>query len=284
MSSHSVNSTLGPAQQVLNTTELLENILSFLPMPHVLGKSRVSRKWKAVIDNSPALQDKLFLRYKDSQAEVLRCDHLFLNFRGWPREWTEDLGYEKVDLLFSLAFMPVYTTPIELNPILGWENQAKLHITHEVAVAPPELYHPSPAGFKAILGKYSTAYVRHRFGQSWQREQCNSSWCRMYLTKPPITDIVIHVPTIVGAESSSLHQVEHIKINIQSWHGVTLGLLCDKVEDMLKEVQMRDGGHSSQKKNDGSFKEDDFVRGWNEKQRVMFLVQPKKDAVDPGSQ
>lgn len=236
MSSHSVNSTLGPAQQVLNTTELLENILSFLPMPHVLGKSRVSRKWKAVIDNSPALQDKLFLRYKDSQAEVLRCDHLF-------------------------------TTPIELNPLLGWENQAKLHVTHEIVVAHPKPFHPSLAGLKVVLGKFNTAYIRHRFGQSWQREQYDSSWCKMYLTKPPVTDIVIHVPTIVGSGFPTWPPSEHIRVDIHSEHGVTLGLLRDNVEDTLKDVRVRDARHLSQKRKDGPLKEKDFVIGWGKKEQ-----------------
>ena len=63
MSSNAANSTLTPAEQVVNTTELLEHILSSLPMPHVLGKSRVSHDWKALIDNSPTLQKKLFLRH-----------------------------------------------------------------------------------------------------------------------------------------------------------------------------------------------------------------------------
>lgn len=280
MSSHSVNSTLGPAQQVLNTTELLENILFFLPMPHVLGKSRVSRKWKAVIDNSPALQDKLFLRYKDSQAEVQRCDHLSTN----PKDWSHDIRYEPVSWLYSLAGRPVYTTPIELNPLLCWENQAKLHVSHEIVVTHPKLSHPSLAGLEVILGKYSTAYIRHRFGQSWQREQYNSSWCKMYLTKPPITDIVIHVPTIVGSGRSTLPQSEHIRVDIHSEHGVTLGLLRNSVEDTLKEFRMRDGRQLAQKRKDGPLKEDDFVRGWGETQRVMFLVQPGEDAVDPESQ
>jgi hypothetical protein len=249
MSSHSVNSTLGPAQQVLNTTELLENILSFLPMPHVLGKSRVTRKWKAVIDNSPALQDKLFLRYKDSQAEVLRCDHLF-------------------------------TTPIELNPLLGWENQAKLHVTHEIVVAHPKPFHPSLAGLKVVLGKFNTAYIRHRFGQSWQREQYDSSWCKMYLTKPPVTDIVIHVPITVGPAGYTGSLDDHITANIHSEHGVTLGLLHETVEGTLRTFRMKDGRPRAQQRKEGPLKEDDYVKGWGKKERIMFLVQPKEDAAD----
>lgn len=284
MSSRSFNSTLGPAQQVLNTTELLENILSFLPMPHVLGKSRVSRKWKAVIDNSPALQNKLFLRHKGNQTEVLRCDHLFPDSIDWPQDWIEDIGYEQVSLLYSSAGKPVYTTPIELNPLLGWENQAKLHVTHKMAVARPKLSHPSLARLKVILGKYSTAYVRHRFGQSWQREQFNSSWCKMCLTEPPITDILIDVPTVVCAMSSFVRQTERIRVNIHSEHGVTLGLLRNRVEDTLKEFLMRDGRYLGQQRRDGPLKEDDFAKGWGEKQQAMFLVQPEQDAVDPESQ
>lgn len=188
MSSHSINSTLGPAQQVLNTTELLENILSFLPMPQILGKSRVARNWKAVIDNSPALQRQLFLRHNESEVEVLWFDHLFPKPLDWAQDWLYRLDYEQLSLIVSLEDMPVYTTPIKLNPLLDWENQANLHVTYEMRVAHPKPFNPCLARLGVILGKYSTAYIRRRFGQSWQREQFNSSWCKMYLTTPPITN------------------------------------------------------------------------------------------------
>jgi hypothetical protein len=45
---------------VISTTELLENILMFLPMKDLLLAQRVSRNWKAVITKSISLQQRLF--------------------------------------------------------------------------------------------------------------------------------------------------------------------------------------------------------------------------------
>lgn len=280
MSSRSVNSTLGPAQQVFNTTELLEIILSFLPMPQILGKSRVARNWKAVIDNSPALQRQLFLRHDDSHVEVLGLDHLFPKRQDWSQDWLHGLDYGQLNFIVSLEDMPVYTTPVKLNPLLNWENQANLHVAHEIAVAHPKPFDPCLAKLGVVLGKYSTAYIRHRFGQSWQREQFNSSWCKMYLTTPPIASIVIHVPTTVGSGGFVVGQGEHIRVNIHSENGVTLGILRGRVEDTLKEFRMKDGRHRAQIRKEGPLKEKDFVKGWGKKEQVMFLVQPEEDHPD----
>lgn len=276
MSSNAANSTLTPAEQVVNTTELLEHILSSLPMPHVLGKSRVSHDWKALIDNSPTLQKKLFLRHNENQNEVLSPDHWFPKPQDWPRE----LDAKQLDLLFSLVDTPVYTTPIELNPLINWENQADLHVTHELRVAHPKPFLPSLTGLGIVLGKYSRAYARHRFGTSSQTTQTNSSWRNMHLTSPPVTDVVIHIPTSAG----SWTEAEQIRVNVHAEHGVTLGLLRDRVEETLKKFRMKDGRHRAEKRKNGPLQEKDYVKGWGKKENVMFLIQPTEGAADLASQ
>lgn len=47
---------------VLNTTELLENILLHLPEVGILKARGVNKNWHAVIMTSPEIQQKLFLR------------------------------------------------------------------------------------------------------------------------------------------------------------------------------------------------------------------------------
>ncbi|KAL1296665.1 hypothetical protein AAFC00_000146 [Neodothiora populina] len=50
------------AQLVLDTPELLENIVSFLPPLELLVAQRVSQIWRGVITNSPTIQRLLFMR------------------------------------------------------------------------------------------------------------------------------------------------------------------------------------------------------------------------------
>lgn len=263
-------------ETVLNTTELLEHILSFLPMPQVLGKSRVSRTWKLVINGSPSLQDKLFLPRQSGQAEVIGLDHRVPN----PTDVSPRLKREELELLLSIVDMPVYTIPIELNPLVNWVNQVNLHFPHEMTVHHPKPFHPDLVGLEMVFGKYSRIYVRHRFGTSSQTAQVRASWRKMYLTTPPISDVVIRVPTAVAAGST----IEPIRVNVHAEHGITLGLLRDRVEETLKKFRMKDCRHPVQKKKTGPLSEKDFAKSWGKQENVMFLVKDVKDITDDGLQ
>jgi hypothetical protein len=54
-----------PRESVFGTAELLENILSFLPVKNVFCVQSVSRTWSSVIGSSVTLQQKMFLRPRD---------------------------------------------------------------------------------------------------------------------------------------------------------------------------------------------------------------------------
>lgn len=49
-------------QQVFGTTELLEGILFFLPLPDLLRVQAVSSHWQQTIQRSSQLQERLFLK------------------------------------------------------------------------------------------------------------------------------------------------------------------------------------------------------------------------------
>jgi len=53
---------------VFNTSELLENIISFLPHVDILKTQRLSRQWKNAVDSSPSLQTKLWLKPQQLKA------------------------------------------------------------------------------------------------------------------------------------------------------------------------------------------------------------------------
>jgi hypothetical protein len=62
---------------VLDTTELLECVLSHLPAKQIFGVKRVSRRWKDVISRSLGIQEKLFLKLQNKPAElwgVFECE------------------------------------------------------------------------------------------------------------------------------------------------------------------------------------------------------------------
>jgi hypothetical protein len=62
--------TDAPRRAALDTTEILENVLSFLP-PHTLFViQRVSQQWRNIIAASPPIQEKMFLRCRVKSPEV----------------------------------------------------------------------------------------------------------------------------------------------------------------------------------------------------------------------
>jgi hypothetical protein len=62
--------TDAPRQAALNTTEILENILTYLPNRAVFGVQRVCRQWRNTIASSPTIQEKLFLRLRHRTPET----------------------------------------------------------------------------------------------------------------------------------------------------------------------------------------------------------------------
>lgn len=72
----------------LETTEILEQILSYLSPRQIFGVQRVARIWKNVIAGSPTIGEKLFLRLQDKPKEVW----MLFAFGNGPN----DMRFEKV--------------------------------------------------------------------------------------------------------------------------------------------------------------------------------------------
>ena len=54
----------------MDTTEVLEHILSFLPQRTLFVVQRVSRQWKDLIARSSPIQEKMFLRFRTKRPEI----------------------------------------------------------------------------------------------------------------------------------------------------------------------------------------------------------------------
>jgi hypothetical protein len=59
-----------PLRVALNTTEILENVLSFLTPFSLFSLQRVCRQWRDLIASSPSIQETMFLRARDRLSEV----------------------------------------------------------------------------------------------------------------------------------------------------------------------------------------------------------------------
>ena len=89
---------------VFNTPELLEAIVSLLPMRDILSNAqRVSRSWKNAVAQSPSTQIRLWLR--SSTEEVASpVDYLATHDSEWPPS------------LHLPSYMPTYAGNVVNNP------------------------------------------------------------------------------------------------------------------------------------------------------------------------
>lgn len=103
-------------QAVLNTNELLEGILAFLPPKQLFANQRVCKQWRNVIANSPELQRKMFLRVDEVPRQTWG---LKIEISGPDHKIHSEL--RRFDnCLPSPVWTPV--TPITLSPHLEINN------------------------------------------------------------------------------------------------------------------------------------------------------------------
>lgn len=93
-------------QIALGTTELLEHIISFLPMRKIFTVQSVSKQWRNVIANSPSIEEKIFLRIKTTPKET--CDPRLM---GWAYWALQRVGRP----------VPTTFTLVSLNPELRYD-------------------------------------------------------------------------------------------------------------------------------------------------------------------
>jgi hypothetical protein len=112
----------------LDITEILENVLSFLPPRTLFGVQRVSHLWKSTIAASPPIQEKMFLRIRTKTPEIW----MQTNPRTPPYDWYGETKGAGLDRKFRIVgdiemramkpgrvdWLHQLFTPVTLNPFL----------------------------------------------------------------------------------------------------------------------------------------------------------------------
>jgi hypothetical protein len=102
---------------VLDTTELLENILSHLPPKQLFGVQRVCRLWKDFIARSSGIQEKLFLKLQGRPAELWALLERDVGAEFGPRKSRLEKVNKRPALGRGNADVRTFT-PVDLNPFL----------------------------------------------------------------------------------------------------------------------------------------------------------------------
>lgn len=200
---------------VLETTELLENIISFLPVTDILTKvQRVSRAWNTLIESSSTIQTRLWRRHRAKrvlQPTRIGGDHTFV-----PLSRDEQCLY--------LQDCPIYSEMPEFLPFL---NIARCEKDPDDP-GWPGLYHlvgdnPSSILFECEsfqLGAQEMTKFWRRSGS--RKSESAHSWEKMQVANPPIAQAALFV-----YDPHFLDNYRSVKLILRDDNGITLGHVYD---------------------------------------------------------
>ncbi|KAK5723107.1 hypothetical protein LTR17_013977 [Elasticomyces elasticus] len=147
---------------VLLTTELLEPILSQLPMKDLLLAQRVSRKWRDVIMQSKEMQQKLFML-------PIEANHIWDMYDPGVGEWFEIRRFRgNEDNRKSGNYQHTIVSG-DINELL-----LKINATQNL--------------WDKIIGGPAIEFAEFRLTMP-SLDNPDASWRRMLLTQPPIFDV-----------------------------------------------------------------------------------------------
>ncbi|KAF7197395.1 hypothetical protein HII31_01205 [Pseudocercospora fuligena] len=196
--------------RALGIAELLEMILERLPMRDLLNTLRVNKTWSALIEKSPKLQERLFLKAKCTTASPLK---FHVN--------------ESIDthLLTGPDYMSNYKTQIyDAGP--SAERAQKLrymwHSTTDPGV--PVLVQSNPVLY-ALVDELNRSFKRNpkmTLPPAWARPE--ASWRRMLMCQPPLqTTMIFEVGDDVDGMSGLF------ELSFDRSDGIRLGHIDDDI-------------------------------------------------------
>lgn len=190
------------SRKVFKIFELSELIIEQLePFEILVTATRICQFWNAVVNESHALQRKLWMRPRTPSISP----HSFQPFEPQDhREWTH--GGE-----------PHYRGPITLNPLfLFW---------------PPNEIDCEKRFLRNSAGERVMCYIKDKVTESVVGKRTpaniNPSWRRMYLTDPPITIAAVQSRMEICKMFNNERSVDCC---VRDESGITLGLLKDMAD------------------------------------------------------
>ena len=182
---------MSATSHVLSITEILQQILSFLPPLDIIQAQRVCRTWQKLITDSPLLQYKSWLRsdYSDPAHRILATD-IFPEQDRLGDEWDyeDEVAYETKRFRRNIAN--------HVNPIVA----AK--ILENPPDDPRNCFHPEENmeqdGFGGYL-HFTPLILRELLGWYKKHESSEHVWGHMSLLRPDARKISWSIPTSGGA-------------------------------------------------------------------------------------
>ncbi|KAM0703186.1 hypothetical protein Q7P35_009124 [Cladosporium inversicolor] len=192
---------------VINIPELLESILSHLPMKDLFAASRVNKAFHRLIETSPTLKRKLFLLPGESQPKYWQL------VRNWITGKYRTVIAPTSEIFGTLpASEDAFGKPslvARVNPLLKLEGRKKMDMLVKKMVLPREVVLDSAILDKRILD--------------------SKAWPHMYLTDPPCA--CVHIDVDYADTSLIGCTVLRARRCVYDPAGVTFGAIHDALHE-----------------------------------------------------
>jgi hypothetical protein len=194
---------------VFNTSELLENIVSFLPPRDILTKvPRLSRQWKTAVETSPTVRNKLWMA--SCKASAVQS----IGFTG---------EHMPGDPTWRQVARPMYSCDLTLNSALF----NKGFCVEESQAFRLGLLSSQNVNNDGVAWTFPSILFHCYFNGSFQQNSpaFSPSWRSMHLTSPPITMGMLEL----HLNPSAFHGPDDVYLHLTDNTGITLGLLYDTI-------------------------------------------------------
>ncbi|KAF2646711.1 hypothetical protein P280DRAFT_475553 [Massarina eburnea CBS 473.64] len=171
------------ASDVLSTTELLELILTHLPLPDILTSAqRVCRTWHSVISTSPTLQTMLFFRPVLSSFEA-SCPTTTTTTHPHPFVPAPNFTVNPfLATAFPFLLNPNKSIPVDEQNVwkkrIGLIGKEKHDVQGTVEDKPKALF----------FSEWAVAEKQGK-GEKWRRKE--ASWRKMFVSRPVVKRVVV---------------------------------------------------------------------------------------------
>jgi hypothetical protein len=157
----SISYDQSPVHKTLETPELLEQILSFVPSLDLCHARRTSQTFRNVIDHSLVLQKNLFLRPHARIPSTIPCSHLIPQWNGAP-DFANCITYSTITLVNPSPWSVLAKTTSSLINTTCLNNRTLNYLTEKAEFSLPVLLilHDNFEASDALLRR-STYLVLH---------------------------------------------------------------------------------------------------------------------------
>jgi hypothetical protein len=209
---------------VLNTTELLENILIYVPFRTLITSQRVCSLWRDTVNQSTQIKQKLFLLPQPivDRWAIVGTTSTDLHFTRITPTTILPHPLTISNFWSQESISPQTLYPVRLNPLLVERR-----------------FHPAVRNGPSDRVAYQAFFSGCFFvglAQDLQRNYSAPSWRNMYLCDPPCTKL----EACITFESSKapVHSLT-VSFDLEAPDGITFGLLLDRAVEA--DMTSRDG-------------------------------------------